>query len=89
LPLSIAIGRIPLVGRKARYIIPAANYDGIYPLSRAQLEKRAILDTFDVLAPMYDSPQTEKTITSWLREAGLVDIKVFHPAPLAGRGRKP
>jgi hypothetical protein len=89
LPISIFIGRIPFVGRKLRYLIPVANYDGIFPLTNNQILEWAILDTFDMLSPVYDQPQSAATLYSWLKEAGMVDIKVFHPAHLVGQGRKP
>src|SRR5262245_4214378 len=43
LPLSVALGRIPVVGRKARRLLPIADYDGVFPLSREQLTEWAIL----------------------------------------------
>jgi SAM-dependent methyltransferase len=89
LPASIAIGRIPFIGRKVRYLLPIANYEGIFPLNPAQLREWAILDTFDMLAPAYDRPQRAQTLLAWLNEAGLIDTRVFHPAHLVGLGRKP
>jgi len=89
LPISIFIGRIPFVGRKLRYLIPVANYDGIFQLTNVQILEWAILDTFDMLSPVYDQPQSAETLYSWLMEAGMVGIKVFHPAHLVGQGRKP
>jgi SAM-dependent methyltransferase len=88
LPLTIAIGRIPVVGRKARRILPIADYDGILPLSRDQLTEWAILDTYDMLAPVYDQPQTEQTLRRWLAQAQLEDGEVLRPAGLVARGRK-
>ena len=88
LPTSLLIGRIPLAGKKLRYLIPVANYDGIFPLTKKQIREWAILDTFDMLSPRYDYPQTKATLLSWLREAGMDNIKVFHPAHLVGLGRK-
>ncbi len=88
LPVSIFIGRIPIVGKKLRYLVPVANYHGILPLTNVKILEWAILDTFDMLSPKYDQPQSAATLRSWLEEAGLVDIKVFHPAHLVGQGRK-
>jgi 2-polyprenyl-3-methyl-5-hydroxy-6-metoxy-1,4-benzoquinol methylase len=88
LPVSIFIGRIPFVGKKLRYLIPVVNYDGIFPLTNVQIREWAILDTFDMLSPRYDQPQSTATLLSWLKEAGMTDIKVFHPAHLVGQGRK-
>jgi hypothetical protein len=69
LPISIFVGRIPFFGRKLRYLIPIVNYDGIFPLTKDQIREWAILDTFDMLSPAYDKPQSAKTLYSWLKEA--------------------
>jgi SAM-dependent methyltransferase len=88
-PVSLAAGRVPLIGRKLRHMIPIVNYEGVYPLSPQQLKEWAVLDTFDMLSPTYDQPQRAATIRAWLTEAGLEDIQVFRSGFLVGRGRKP
>jgi len=88
LPLSIALGRIPRCGRKLRHIIPIANYDGIYPLSPSQLKEWAVLDTFDMLGPRYDSPQSAETLRAWCEEAGLREIDIFRKGFLVARATK-
>jgi len=88
LPLSLALGRIPVVGRKLRYAIPVANYEGLLPLSPVQVKQWSLLDTFDMLAPRYDSPQTPATLDSWFREAGYEEIEVYRQGLVIGRGRK-
>lgn len=88
-PISLYLGRVPLVGRKLRYAIPVANYDGQLPLSRAQLEEWAILDTFDMLSPRYDQPQTPATVRNWFEQAGLERIEVFRDGLVVGRGVQP
>jgi SAM-dependent methyltransferase len=87
-PVSLALGRVPLVGRKLRHLIPVANYDGRLPLSRAQLEQWAVLDTFDMLSPRYDQPQTPATVLSWFRRADLDEIEVFRDGLVVGRARR-
>ena len=89
LPLSIRVGRIPLIGRKLRHLVPVANYDGVYPLSPAQLREWALLDTFDMLAPRYDQPQSLHTVRSWFAEAGLEAVEVFRLGVVVGRAVKP
>lgn len=89
LPVSRAVGRIPGVGRRLRYAIPVANYEGVLPLSPEQVEQWALLDTFDMLAPRYDRPQTPATLESWFREAGYEAIEVYRDGLVIGRGRKP
>jgi len=89
LPLSRALGCVPRIGRRLRYLVPVANYQGILPLSPEHLVQWSILDTFDWLSPRYDQPQTAGTLRRWFEEAGLVDIEVLKPHHLTGRGKKP
>jgi SAM-dependent methyltransferase len=88
-PVSLAVGRLPVVGRKLRYAIPVANYDGLLPLSPSQLKQWAVLDTFDMLAPRYDQPQTPATLEAWFRQARYDDIQVYRDGLVIGRGRRP
>jgi SAM-dependent methyltransferase len=88
LALSQGLGRVPLLGRVLKRLVPVADYTGIFPLSDQQLKEWALLDTFDMLAPTYDNPQTVATVRRWLDEAKLVDVKVFHGGHLVGRGTK-
>jgi SAM-dependent methyltransferase len=86
LPLSRALGRVPLVGSTLRRAVPVANHQGVLPLSRAQLEEWALLDTFDWLAPAYDHPQTAATVRRWLEDSGLMAIEVLKAGHLTARG---
>jgi SAM-dependent methyltransferase len=87
-PLSLTLGRVPAVGGKLRHALPIVNYEGRLPLSRAQLEQWAVLDTFDMLAPRYDQPQTPATLESWFRRGGFDRIEVFRDGLVVGRGRR-
>ena len=89
LPVSLVIGRTPRVGRKLRYAIPVANYEGVFPLSKAHLREWAILDTFDMLSPMHDHPQSAQTLATWFEQAGMEEIEVFRRGFYVGRGVKP
>lgn len=89
LAVSQALGRVPLAGRYLKRLVPIVDYTGIYPLSDAQLREWALLDTFDMLAPRYDKPQTPRAMKKWFEDAGLVDVEVFHAGHLVARGRKP
>jgi len=89
LVMSQVFGRVPLLGRGLKRIVPVADYTGIFPLNAQQLKEWALLDTFDMLAPTYDNPQTAATILHWFQSAGLVDIEVGHWGHLTGRGVKP
>ena len=88
-PVSVGVGRIPVIGRKLRYLIPIVNYEGVYPLSSEQLKDWAVLDTFDMLAPAFDQPQSADTLRGWLIESGLEKVEVFRSGFLVARGRKP
>ena len=87
--ISQALGRVPLIGRGLQRIVPIADYTNDYPLTSQQLKEWALLDTFDMLAPTYDNPQTATTVRRWFEEAKFVNIEVGHWAHLGARGTKP
>jgi hypothetical protein len=87
--LSRVLGRVPLLGGGLKRLIPVANYVGILPLSQRQHLEWSLLDTFDMLAPEFDHPQTPETVTSWLRGAGLEQIEALKAGHLVGRGTVP
>ena len=89
LKVSQAFGRVPVIGRVLQRLVPICDYTGVYPLSAKQLEEWALLDTFDMLAPTYDNPQTQPTVTRWFRDARFTDIESFHEGHLVARGLKP
>jgi uncharacterized protein YbaR (Trm112 family) len=87
-PVSLALGRVPRIGRRLRHALPIANYEGLLPLNARQLKEWAVLDTFDMLAPAHDHPQTAATLEAWFREAQLANIEVFRRGLVVGRGRR-
>jgi uncharacterized protein YbaR (Trm112 family) len=86
-PLSLVLGRVPGIGRKLRHAVPIANYDGLLPLTPEQLKEWAVLDTFDMLAPAHDHPQTVETLQKWFQEARIEHAEVFRRGLVVGRGR--
>jgi SAM-dependent methyltransferase len=88
-PIARVVRRIPKVGRNINWRLLIA--DSSHRLSDdAVLRDWAHLDTFDMLAPRYDYPQTLRTVRRWGAEAGLVDFEVERCAQgIAMRGRKP
>ncbi|QWD00760.1 methyltransferase domain-containing protein [Polynucleobacter paneuropaeus] len=88
LAISRALGSIPIIGLGLKRIVPIADYTGRFPLSEEQLKEWALLDTFDMLAPAYDNPQTEKTVRRWFEQAGMIEVTVGHWAHLVGRAVK-
>ena len=89
LKISQALGSIPLLGKALKRLIPIADYTGIYPLNKDELLNWAILDTFDMLSPEYDNPQTSKTFKKWFVENSFINIEILHIHHLVGRAQKP
>lgn len=88
-PVSRVVNRIPVAGHYLKYLIPVANYEGVFALTPAQLREWALLDTFDMWAPAYDQPQSMPTMRGWFEKAGFKDIEVFRKGFYIGRGTRP
>lgn len=88
LVVSQTLGRVPVIGRILKRLVPVADYTGIFPLTDTQLKEWALLDTFDMLAPTYDNPQSAATVKRWFNQAKLVNVQVGHWGHLVGRGTK-
>jgi len=89
LAVSNFLNAIPKVGPKLKYLVPVANYRGVYPLDESQLREWSVLDTFDMLAPAHDHPETAAGLRSWFQDGGLEHIEVFRAGHVIGRGQKP
>ncbi len=74
-PLTRWLHHLPY-GRNLNWRLLIADYQGMYPLSESLLRDWAVLDTFDMLAPAYDQPQTPETVRRWFEEAGLKAIEL-------------
>lgn len=68
-PVTDRLFRLPLVGKLARFAIPVATYVDRDDFSREQRYQEAILDTFDMLSPRYDSPMTWREVEAALGHA--------------------
>jgi ubiquinone/menaquinone biosynthesis C-methylase UbiE len=86
LPVSRLLGRVPGVGRNLRKVVPVVNYEGVLPLSDQQVREWAVLDTYDMLAPAYDQPQTVETVRAWFAAEPMRDIWVERMGFVVGRG---
>lgn len=87
-PLTRWLHHLPY-GRNLNWKLLIADYQGLYPLSETLLEEWAVLDTFDMLAPAYDDPQTPETVRRWFEEAGLQQIELADGTNgVVGRGVK-
>jgi len=69
---SGALGRVPLVGRWLRRLVPVADYrdrvDERRQLSPEELREWAIMDTHDMLITRYTFPQSWKDLQRWMRD---------------------
>nr|MBI1232817.1 methyltransferase domain-containing protein [Cytophagales bacterium] len=88
LKINQLFGRAPYIGKFLKKAIPVADYSDVYQLSPAQQQEWALLDTFDMLAPAYDNPQSIATVSEWFHTAGIKNIEVFHCGHLVARGVK-
>ncbi len=76
-PLARLINKLPL-GRNINQSLLIADYRGLYDLDEDTLKEWAILDTFDMLSPTYDNPQTIETVKQWFDDALLTDVDVCY-----------
>jgi hypothetical protein len=74
-PLSRAFGKIPRIGHSINWRLLVADYS-FAGVTGDLLKEWAYLDTFDMLSPRYDSPQTLSTMRKWFGGAGLTDVEV-------------
>jgi len=73
-PLTEITFRLPGVGRVFMFAIPVANYVGERQLTWRERYRWAIMDTFDMLSPEYDQPQTESAASAALARGGTAGI---------------
>jgi hypothetical protein len=87
-PIARLIHRLPH-GRQINWALLIADYRDVYDLNDDMLREWAILDTFDMLSPRYDAPQTLENVREWFRVAGLdaVEVEIGYNG-IEGRGKK-
>jgi SAM-dependent methyltransferase len=69
-------GKLNKLNPALSMLLLVADYRGVYPLSNASYLDWAILDTFDMLSPKYDQPQSFDTVRRWFQEGGFRDIEI-------------
>jgi hypothetical protein len=69
-PLAKRIHKIPFIGKNLNWALLIGDYMR-HDLGEEVLLEWAVLDTFDMLAPTYDQPQTIETVRAWFEEANL------------------
>jgi SAM-dependent methyltransferase len=85
-PVTDRLFPMPVIGRPARFLIPVASYGDDGQLTREQRYQEAILDTFDMLAPRYDSPMTPEEVEDVLRTAGAMRWEIKSRRPVVAVG---
>ena len=74
-PLTEVAFRIPYFGRLFMHAIPVANYVNERQLNIRQRYHWAVMDTFDMLSPQYDQPQTQDRATRALVAEGIKEVR--------------
>jgi len=89
-PVTRVIRKIPF-GKKIIWRLMVADYSDWMPNADDKtLKDWAILDSYDMVSPAYDYPQTLKTYKKWHNEEGLVDIDVHYGYNgIESRAKKP
>jgi SAM-dependent methyltransferase len=88
-PVTDLLFRVPLVGKLARFAIPIANYVDKADFTRAQRYREAELDTFDMLAPTFDSPMTAAEVREILAALDVEDVRFLQEVPINVVGSAP
>ncbi len=86
--LSDFFGKVPILGKYLKRIVPVANYRYILDLNETQLNEWALLDTFDWLGPAYDNPQNKNTLKKWGLIIDGVNIEILKVVHLVFRCKK-
>jgi SAM-dependent methyltransferase len=82
-----------LIGPKAAKVswaLAMADYRDRFDVDETVAREYAMLDTFDMLAPRYDRPQTLAEVRRWFEDERLTDIDVRPGSNgIVARGRRP
>ncbi|MFF4774308.1 methyltransferase domain-containing protein [Microtetraspora fusca] len=76
LPLSMALHSVPKAGPYLARLVPVANLSYLNLKDRRMLRNWSVLDTFDWLAPRYESPQTRRRLERWTRDLALSEVSI-------------
>jgi SAM-dependent methyltransferase len=78
-PLALLIMKIPKIGKMINWRLMIADYSLMLKnADNKKLKEWAILDTYDMVSPVYDFPVTLRTFKKWHTEEGLINIDVLH-----------
>jgi len=70
-PVLDILYRVPIFGRVFAFVIPFADYTKVPDMRYFSRYRAAVLDTFDMLSPAYDQPQTRDEVEAALIRAGV------------------
>jgi SAM-dependent methyltransferase len=84
-PVTDFLFALPVLGRLFRFVIPVANYVDDAHKPRDLRYQEAVLDTFDMLSPTFDSPVSADELERALDEVGC-DLRFVHRVPVVVRG---
>lgn len=81
---------VRITGRRTlSWFLLIADYRGVFPLSDTIQKEWSILDTFDMLAPAYDHPQSLESVRSWYESNNFYDVAVqYGYNGIEARGKK-
>jgi SAM-dependent methyltransferase len=90
-PTLVPVARVlrKIAGRAGARLVPIVEFSYLGLSAELNMEW-AILDTFDMLSPEYDLPQSLETVQSWFAREGFVDVNVRNGLNgVVGKGVKP
>jgi len=80
-PITDRLFKMPVLGRIAKFTIPVATYHRD-DFDESQRYREAVLDTFDMLSPRYDSPMTWREVERILVDEHIQDWKFLTKVPI-------
>ena len=76
-PIARLIMKIPVIGKKINWRLMIADYSILLKNADSKtLKEWAVLDTYDMVSPVYDLPETVKSFRKWHEDEGLINIDV-------------
>lgn len=87
-PITNFLFQLPYLGRLFMFTIPVANYVNEKELSPQQRYNWAILDTFDMLSPKFDHPQTQFEVEQALNGEGITNLRRIPVQGLTLNGKR-
>ncbi|MDP3771532.1 MAG: hypothetical protein Q8R16_04480, partial [bacterium] len=90
-PILMPLARVArrVGGRWGARLFPIAEY-GHLGISPELNREWSVLDTFDMLSPAHDHPQSIVTVRQWFADAGFTNVVVERGSNgVVGRGEKP